>query len=293
MMEAGDIKRVSDADMARRALTCLDLTDLGETCSDRAVDALCAKAVTPHGPVAAVCLWPQFVSRAHAALRGSPVRLATVANFPAGGEDIDRVTEDVEEALGDGAREIDLVMPYGAFLRGDAAVARDMITAVRDVVDRGRCLKVILETGALGDAGRIAAAGRLAIEAGADVLKTSTGKNPALATPEAAEAMLGVIRASGRPVGLKVSGGLRTLADAAAYLELGGSLHGAGLGDVPDVPHRRERALRCADRGDRGPAVCAGRQFRLTCATSRRRSSAASATERGWTKPRSKRSSRD
>jgi deoxyribose-phosphate aldolase len=228
MMEAGDIKRLSDADMARRALTYLDLTDLGETCSDRAVDALCAKAVTPHGPVAAVCLWPQFVSRAHAALRGSPVRLATVANFPAGGEDIDRVTEDVEEALGDGAREIDLVMPYGAFLRGDAAVARDMITAVRDVVDRGRCLKVILETGALGDAGRIAAAGRLAIEVGADFLKTSTGKNPALATPEAAEAMLGVIRASGRPVGLKVSGGLRTLADAAAYLNLADRFMGPG-----------------------------------------------------------------
>ena len=115
-----------------------------------------------------------------------------------------------------------------AFLRGDAAVARDMITAVRDVVDRGRCLKVILETGALGDAGRIAAAGRLAIEAGADFLKTSTGKNPALATPEAVEAMLGVIRASGRPVGLKVSGGLRTLADAAAYLNLADRFMGPG-----------------------------------------------------------------
>jgi deoxyribose-phosphate aldolase len=141
---------VSDADVARRALECLDLTDLSDAKSESAVDALCAKALTPHGPVAAVCLWPQFVGRAHRALQGSPVRLAIVVNFPGGGEDVERVVEDVGEALGDGAQEIDLVTPYRAFLRGDAGRARDMITAVRDVVDRGCSLKVILETGALG-----------------------------------------------------------------------------------------------------------------------------------------------
>jgi deoxyribose-phosphate aldolase len=75
---------------------------------------------------------------------------AEVVNFPGGGEDVERVVEDVGEALGDGAQEIDLVMPCRAFLRGKAGMARDMITAVRDVVDRGRSLKVILETGALG-----------------------------------------------------------------------------------------------------------------------------------------------
>lgn len=219
---------MSDADVARRALRCLDLTDLSEACSGRAIDALCAKAVTPQGPVASVCIWPQFVSRARRILRDSPVRLATVANFPAGGEDIERVTEDVEEALGDGAQEIDLVMPQEAFRRGDAAVARDMIAAVRDVVDQGRCLKVILETGALGDTDRITAASQLAIEAGADFLKTSTGKSAVSATPEAAEAMLGVIRAAVRPVGLKVSGGIRTVADAAAYLDLADRLMGPG-----------------------------------------------------------------
>lgn len=218
---------MSEAEVARRALTCLDLTDLSETCSDRAVEALCAKALTPHGPVAAVCLWPQFVSRARAALRGSSVRLATVANFPAGGEDIDRVTEDVEEALSDGAQEIDLVMPYQAFLRGDAAIAHDLIAAVRDVVDQGRSLKVILETGALGQPERIAAS-RLAIEAGADFLKTSTGKNAVSATLDAAEAMLSAVCAAGRPVGLKVSGGIRTLADVAAYLDLAELMMGPG-----------------------------------------------------------------
>src|SRR5689334_13131140 len=217
---------MSDADTARRALKCLDLTDLSDACSDRAVEALCAKALTSHGPVAAVCVWPQFVSRSRPALSGSSVRLATVANFPSGGEDIDRITDDVEEALSDGAQEIDLVMPYRAFVSGDAAVARDMIAAVRDVVDQGRGRKVILETGVLGEPERIAAASRLAIEAGADFLKTSTGKTPVSATPDAAKAMLGAIRAAGHAVGLKVSGGIRTLADAAVYLDLADCLMG-------------------------------------------------------------------
>src|SRR5215203_769564 len=211
---------MTEAEMAGRALTCLDLTDLSETCSDHAVEALCARALTPHGPVAAVCLWPQFVSRAREALQGSTIRLATVANFPGGGEDIERAVEDVEGALRDGAQEIDLVMPYGAFLRGDVTTARDMIAAVRDVIDQGRTLKVILETGALGQSERVAAASRLAIEAGADFLKTSTGKIAVSATLEAAAAMLEAIRAASRPVGLKVSGGLRTLKDAAAYFQL-------------------------------------------------------------------------
>ncbi len=219
---------MSDVDMARRALTCLDLTDLSETCSDHAVDALCAKAATPHGHVAAVCIWPQFVSRARDALRGSPVRLATVVNLPAGGEDVDRVTEDAEEAISDGAQEIDLVMPYRAFLRGDAALAREMIAAVRDVVDQGRGLKVILETGALSQPEQIAAASRLAIEAGANFLKTSTGKSAVSATPDAAEVMLAAVGAAGRPVGFKVSGGIRSLADAVVHIDLADRLMGPG-----------------------------------------------------------------
>src|SRR4051812_39285328 len=193
---------MSDAAIARRALTCLDLTDLTETCSDHGIDALCAKARDPRGPVAAVCVWPQFVSRAREALKGSPVRIATVVNFPAGGEDVDRVIEDVNEALGDGANEIDLVLPYEAVRRGDLDRASDMVAGVRDVVDQGRLLKVILETGRLAQPALIEAASRVAIEAGADFLKTSTGKTPVSATPEAAEIMLNAIRTSGRSVGL-------------------------------------------------------------------------------------------
>jgi deoxyribose-phosphate aldolase len=156
------------------------------------------------------------------------VRIATVVNFPAGGEDVDRVIEDVHEALGDGANEVDLVLPYSAVRRGDLDAAVNMVVGVRDMVDQGRLLKVILETGELRDPALIATASRIAIEAGADFIKTSTGKTPISATPEAADIMLAAIRESGRPVGLKVSGGIRTLADAALYLELADRVMGAG-----------------------------------------------------------------
>jgi deoxyribose-phosphate aldolase len=215
-------------DVARLALRCLDLTELTDTCSEHAVDGLITKALDPRGPVAAICVWPQFVSRVSAGLRGSTVRVATAANFPAGTSEIERVIDDVGEALGDGAHEIDLVLPYKAFREGDANVGAEMISAVRDVVDQGRLLKVILETGELATPSLIAAASRLAIEAGADFLKTSTGKTTISATPEVVEIMLQEIKKASRPVGIKPSGGIHTLADAALYLELADRTLGAG-----------------------------------------------------------------
>jgi deoxyribose-phosphate aldolase len=219
---------MSDVETAQRALRCLDLTDLTDTCTEQAIDALCAKAVDPRGPVAAVCVWPQFVKSAQDNLRGSSVRIATVVNFPAGGEDVGRVADDAQEALSDGANEIDLVLPYEAVRRGDLGIATEMIEAVRDLVEQGRLLKVILETGELKDPVLIETASRLAIEAGADFIKTSTGKTPVSATPQAAEIMLNAVKASGRSVGLKPSGGIRTLSDAKVYLDLADRIMGAG-----------------------------------------------------------------
>jgi deoxyribose-phosphate aldolase len=138
------------------------------------------------------------------------------------------VTDDVQEALSDGANEIDLVLPYEAVRRGDLAAATEMVEAVREMIDQNRLLKVILETGELKDAALIETASRIAIEAGADFIKTSTGKTPVSATPEAAEIMLNAIKASGRPVGLKPSGGIRTLADAKIYLDLADHILGQG-----------------------------------------------------------------
>ena len=219
---------MSDADIAVRALRSLDLTDLTDTCTDQAIDALCRKALDPRGPVAAVCVWPQFVKRAQDNLKGSSVRIATVVNFPAGGEDVSRVADDTQEALSDGADEIDLVIPYEAVRRGDLAAATEMVEAVRELVEGDRLLKVILETGELNDPKLIETASRIAIDAGADFIKTSTGKTPVSATPDAAEIMLNAIKASGKPVGLKPSGGIRTVDDAKMYLDLADRIMGSG-----------------------------------------------------------------
>lgn len=217
--------------LARRAIALTDLTNLDDTCTEGAVDALCAKAKGGDGvpPVAAVCVWPQFVRRAKSRLSGSPVAVATVVNFPSGGEDVERVVEQTREALRDGADEIDLVLPYRAFLAGDEETARGMLAAVRERIPADRLLKVILETGELKDPDAIARASRLAIDEGADFVKTSTGKTPVSATPEAARIMLEAIRETPHfRVGIKPSGGIRTVEQAKAYLDLAEEVMGAG-----------------------------------------------------------------
>jgi deoxyribose-phosphate aldolase len=216
-----------DAALALRALKLLDLTDLSDQCSEIAVAQLCARAVGRPAPVAAICIWPRHVSVARRVLGDSPVKVATVVNFPAGGTNVARVSADTAEAIGDGAQEIDLVLPYEAFLSGDEQIAADMVSEIKAAcVEGGALLKVILETGAYPDQAAIRRASDLAIAGGADFIKTSTGKTSVSATPAAARTMLEAIRASGRPVGLKPSGGIRTLADARAYLALADEMMG-------------------------------------------------------------------
>ena len=211
---------------ALRALACLDLTDLADSTSQEEATRLIARGQTAYGPVAAICIWPAFVSGAAQRLRGSKIRLATVINFPAGGEDIERAVEDARQALRDGANEIDLVMPWRALLAGDPALPRAMIEAVAQCLPSGHRLKVIIESGELKDPAFIDAASRIAIEAGAHFIKTSTGKTPISATPAAARVMLNAIKDMGKPVGFKASGGVRTLADAQVYLDLADEIMG-------------------------------------------------------------------
>ncbi len=148
---------MSDRNAAIRALKLLDLTELGDGCREDHVEALIQKAQTPHGPVAAVCIWPQFVSLARRRLEGTAIRIATVINFPKGGDDVERAIDDTAEALKDGADEIDLVMPWRALLADDEATVRSMIGEVHDEIDGQARLKVILETGMLPDRPRCAA----------------------------------------------------------------------------------------------------------------------------------------
>ncbi len=211
---------------ARRALACLDLTDLGDSTSQEETSRLIARGQTAFGPVAAICIWPQFVSGAAQRLRGSHIHLATVINFPAGGEDIERAVDDVREALRDGADEIDLVLPWRALRRGDHQLARAMVEAVAGCLPKDCKLKVIIESGELDDPALIDAASRIAIAAGAHFIKTSTGKTPVSTTLAAARVMLTAIRDSGRPVGFKASGGIRSLEDAKLYLDLADEIMG-------------------------------------------------------------------
>ncbi|HRC48737.1 MAG TPA: deoxyribose-phosphate aldolase [Ilumatobacteraceae bacterium] len=205
---------------AHRAIALLDLTELGDHATVDDVTALCTRAIGPHGKVAAVCVWPRHVAHAARQLAATGVRIATVVNFPSGNDDIDAVVELARAAQLDGADEIDLVLPYRAFLAGDHARGAAMISAVRQAVaaGSGKTLKVILETGELVDLAVIRAAAELAIRHGADFIKTSTGKTPVSATLGATQVMLQVIHDLDPAVGLKPSGGIRTLAEAAAHL---------------------------------------------------------------------------
>jgi deoxyribose-phosphate aldolase len=214
-------------EIALRALALMDLTDLNANSSDEAVAKLCASAETLHGKVAAICIWPRFVKGAKPLLKDSGIKIATVVNFPNGDEDTAPVVIETEKAIKDGANEIDLVFPYRAFKRGEAELAGEQISIIASVCKDRALLKVILETGELRDSGLIRAASELALDEGADFIKTSTGKVQVNATPRAAEIMLEAIKASGRKdAGFKPAGGIKTVADAAVYLEIADRIMG-------------------------------------------------------------------
>jgi deoxyribose-phosphate aldolase len=207
-------------------LSLIDLTNLNDDCTEEDVVELCSRAQGEFGNTAAVCVWPRFVNLCASILRGTSIKVATVVNFPHGGTDVADVVATTIAALDAGADEIDLVLPYQSMIIGDEAQVLSMLQAVREVVHAPAHLKVILETGELINPERIRRASELAIKSGADFIKTSTGKTKISATPEAVTTMLQVIRDSGRLVGLKPSGGIRTVADAQQYLDLADAIMG-------------------------------------------------------------------
>ena len=210
------------------AIRCIDLTTLEGKDSEGRVRSLCAKAVSPRPgwpsipSVAAVCVYPNLVAVAKDALRGSSVRVASVATaFPSGLSALEVKLADTAAAIAAGADEIDMVIDRGAFLSGDERKVFDEIVAVKALCGPVH-LKVILETGELGTYDNIRRASDLALEAGADVIKTSTGKVGTNATPPTAlvmcEALRDFARRTGERRGLKVAGGVRTTKQALAYL---------------------------------------------------------------------------
>lgn len=210
------------------AIRCIDLTTLEGKDSVGRVRSLCARAITPqpNNPeirsVAAVCVYPSMVATARAALRGSSVKVASVATaFPSGLASLDIKLADVRAALDAGAQEIDMVIDRGSFLAGDEARVFDEISAVKNLCGDVH-VKVILETAELGSYDNIRRASDIALDAGADMIKTSTGKAAGGATFATALTMCYALRdferRTGLQRGLKVAGGVRTSKQALTYL---------------------------------------------------------------------------
>jgi deoxyribose-phosphate aldolase len=232
------IKTTAKAWAIDAAISMVDLTTLEGADTPGKVRSLCAKARRPDPsdasapPVAAVCVYPDLVHTAVEALAGSPVEVASVATaFPSGRAALATKLQDVRDAVAAGAGEIDMVIDRGAFLAGRYRQVYDEIVATKAVLgaaarDAGRPggvhLKVILETGELVTLDNVRRASWLALLAGGDFIKTSTGKVSPAATPPVALVMLEAVRdfrdRTGERRGVKLAGGIRTAKEAVRYL---------------------------------------------------------------------------
>jgi deoxyribose-phosphate aldolase len=212
------------------AISMVDLTTLEGADTRGKVRALCAKAAHPDPgdpsvpEVAAVCVYSDLVAEAVQALRGTGIGVASVATaFPSGRAPLEAKLADTRRAVTDGAAEIDMVIDRGAFLSGNYQKVFDEIVAVKEACDEAH-LKVILETGELATYDNVRRASWLAMLAGADFIKTSTGKVSPAATLPVTLVMLEAVRdfraRTGRQVGVKPAGGIRTTKDAIRYLVL-------------------------------------------------------------------------
>lgn len=240
-----------DAPRARLAISLVDLTNLRDDCAPADVDELCRRARDAR--TAAVCVWPDFVAQCVSNLAGAPVRVATVVNFPTGDERAFATAVLAERAVADGADEVDVVLPYRALAAGDEDRARTLLTAARSATAGRALLKVILETGELVEPDLIRRAAELAVECGADFVKTSTGKSPVSATPDAVGVMLDVIARADRLIGLKPSGGISSADDAERYLALAEAAMGPDYLDPATFRFGASGvldALLAAERGD-------------------------------------------
>jgi deoxyribose-phosphate aldolase len=222
------IKRESKLQALELAVRMMDLTTLEGSDTPGKVAALCSKALRPDPvdrsvpAVAAVCVYPNLVPTAKQRLAGSTVKVASVATeFPSGQAPIEVKLVDVRAAVELGADEIDMVIDRGAFLSGRYAKVYDEIVRVKDASGDAH-LKVILETGELGTYDNVRRASLLAMAAGADFIKTSTGKISPAATLPVTLCMLEAIRdvhdETGRMVGMKPAGGIRQAKQAVQYL---------------------------------------------------------------------------
>lgn len=205
----------------------IDFTTLEAFDNAQKINNFCAKALAFsnnefHLSVPAICIYSPFVKQAKQLLKGSGINVATVAcAFPSGQMPFDLKKKEVEYCVEQGADEVDMVISRGTFLEGDYDEVYNEIQGIREICKSPVHLKVILETGELKTVANIRKASELAILAGADFIKTSTGKVPVAATPMAAIIMCDTIKeyyeATGQMVGFKPAGGMSTIEDALTY----------------------------------------------------------------------------
>jgi deoxyribose-phosphate aldolase len=224
------VKKAAKQQALELAIRCVDLTTLEGADTPGKVRALCAKARRPDPsdpstpPVAAICIYPDLVPVAVAELAGSGIAVASVATaFPSGRASLEVKLADVADAVGAGATEVDMVIDRGAFLCGRYDQVYDEILAVKRACGSAH-LKVILETGELSTLDNVRRASWLALLAGGDFIKTSTGKVSPAATPPVALVMLQAVRdfalSTGERRGVKLAGGIRVAKEAIRYLVL-------------------------------------------------------------------------
>lgn len=221
--------------IAQRALSLMDLTSLTNTETEQEITTLCNKAKSPAGETAAICIFPRFIPLAKKILKTQhtpQVKIATVTNFPHGNDDIDIALAETKAAVAYGADEVDLVFPYRALIQGNENIGFDMVKVCKQACADTAKLKVIIETGELKSEALIRKASEICINAGADFIKTSTGKVSENATPRAAKVMLEVIKEKNTSVGFKPAGGVRNAEDAAIYLDLADDILGQEWADV-------------------------------------------------------------
>jgi deoxyribose-phosphate aldolase len=214
---------------AQRALSLMDLTSLTDTESADDIINLCHQAKSPCGETAAICIFPRFIPLAKKTLKAQQtvhVKIATVTNFPHGNDDLDIALAETKAAIAYGADEVDLVFPYNALIAGNEQIGFDMVQACKKACGSAAKLKVIIESGELKTPVLIQKASEICIKAGADFIKTSTGKVAVNATPEAAKIMLEAIKNNNTDVGFKAAGGVRNAQDAAIYLSLADDILG-------------------------------------------------------------------
>ncbi|MBV6539989.1 deoxyribose-phosphate aldolase [Ursidibacter maritimus] len=212
--------------IAQTALSLMDLTTLNDNDTDEKVISLCQQGNTSFGTPAAVCVYPRFVPIARKTLtqqKNEQVKIATVTNFPHGNDDIEIAVAETKAAVAYGADEVDVVFPYKALIAGNEQVGYELVKQCKAVcAQQNVLLKVIIETGELKTENLIRKASEIAIQAGADFIKTSTGKVAVNATLESARIMLETIRdlAVADRVGFKAAGGVKTTEEAQQYLDL-------------------------------------------------------------------------